>query len=385
MKFSVLFLNFEDSKDQTNQVIDSKIEEKFGGGGSGNYVEKEPGKGLSTNDFTDALKEKVESSSRTVECTQSEYDNLSEEERKDTYFVITDSEGESELSEIDDSEISEDLTWSSDKISSELESKNDKIEIEADDTNFDDNTELLTHSTTTAFKRKKTSKLWDWIASKILSSTFMQSVLTNDATLKKYPVNSDAVTKALASYQAKVAAKGSVSQPVYTSNNGTFSTCNTYAGGTNVTLNGSSKGGSSASFYAPTTWGIPNQILKADGVYTSPQWVNIHSLLNAFHVRSGTINSLDKTINTLADLPKPIVREGSGIKAVWNFIILYARGTYSNKASGVYFLLRNLNAPESAYAYDVNNGQGGSITGVESTTGEILDTGYDSIFVCLLA
>ena len=46
--------------------------------------------------------------------------------------------------------------------------------------------------------------------------------------------------------------KGSASKPIYLSS-GTATECSTYAGGTAVTLNGSSKAGATASFYAPTT------------------------------------------------------------------------------------------------------------------------------------
>ena len=72
--------------------------------------------------------------------------------------------------------------------------------------------------------------------------------------------------------QASVAKLGSVTQPVYTSAAGTFATCTTYAGGTAITLNGSSKGGSTASFYAPTGAGTSGQILVSSG--GAPTWTN---------------------------------------------------------------------------------------------------------------
>lgn len=51
--------------------------------------------------------------------------------------------------------------------------------------------------------------------------------------------------------QSQVSALGSTTKPVYTSTAGTFSECSTYAGGTAVTLNGTSKAADTASFYAP--------------------------------------------------------------------------------------------------------------------------------------
>ena len=72
--------------------------------------------------------------------------------------------------------------------------------------------------------------------------------------------------------QSTVAKLGSTTQPVYTSAAGTFATCSTYAGGTAVTLNGSNKGGSTASFYAPTGAGTSGQILVSSG--GAPTWTN---------------------------------------------------------------------------------------------------------------
>ena len=70
--------------------------------------------------------------------------------------------------------------------------------------------------------------------------------------------------------QASVAKLGSTTKPVYTSAAGTFAECSTYAGGTAVTLNGSGKGGSTASFYAPTGAGETGQVLVSTGGV--PSW-----------------------------------------------------------------------------------------------------------------
>lgn len=57
----------------------------------------------------------------------------------------------------------------------------------------------------------------------------------------------------LANYQTKVSALGSTTKPVYISASGTFSESDTYAGGTKITLNGTAKGGTNATIYAPTS------------------------------------------------------------------------------------------------------------------------------------
>ena len=46
----------------------------------------------------------------------------------------------------------------------------------------------------------------------------------------------------------------------------------TYAGGTAVTLNGTSKAKTTASFYAPTASGTANQVLVSGGSGTAPSW-----------------------------------------------------------------------------------------------------------------
>ena len=72
--------------------------------------------------------------------------------------------------------------------------------------------------------------------------------------------------------QSKVSALGSTTKPVYTSAAGTFTACSTYAGGTAVTLNGSSKAASTASFYAPESAGTSGYYLKSNGSGSAPTW-----------------------------------------------------------------------------------------------------------------
>lgn len=53
--------------------------------------------------------------------------------------------------------------------------------------------------------------------------------------------------------QDKIAATGSTTKPVYFSAAGTVAACTDYAGGTALTVNGTSKAGTTASIYAPTS------------------------------------------------------------------------------------------------------------------------------------
>ena len=72
--------------------------------------------------------------------------------------------------------------------------------------------------------------------------------------------------------------KGSSTKPIYLSA-GTPTECSTYAGGTKVTLNGSSKGASTASFYAPTSAGTSGYILKSNGS-GAPTWLQTLPVAN---------------------------------------------------------------------------------------------------------
>lgn len=70
---------------------------------------------------------------------------------------------------------------------------------------------------------------------------------------------------------------GSTTQPVYLSS-GTATKCSTYAGGTAVTLNNSSKAASTASFYAPTAGGTSGYVLTGAGTTSAPTWTAQSSL-----------------------------------------------------------------------------------------------------------
>lgn len=97
----------------------------------------------------------------------------------------------------------------------------------------------------------------------------IEEVLT---AFNNFPESSNIVTL-LADKQNKVPTLGSKTEPVYISSSGTFSACSAYAGGTAVTLNGASKAGNTASFYAPTTAGGDGQLLMSGGSSGRPEWL----------------------------------------------------------------------------------------------------------------
>lgn len=87
-------------------------------------------------------------------------------------------------------------------------------------------------------------------------------------------------------------AVGSATKPVYFSG-GIPTACSTYAGGTAVTLNGTSKAGSTASFYAPTIAGTNNYVLKSNGS-GAPSWTSQSSLSVGYADDAGTATTANQ-------------------------------------------------------------------------------------------
>lgn len=96
---------------------------------------------------------------------------------------------------------------------------------------------------------------------------------------------------------------GSSTQPVYySSSSGYLKACSTYAGGTAVTLNNSSKAASTASFYAPTTGGTSGYVLTGAGTTSAPTWTAQSSL----SVGSATKATQDGNGNVISSTYLPL-------------------------------------------------------------------------------
>ena len=106
---------------------------------------------------------------------------------------------------------------------------------------------------------------------------------------------------------------GSTTKPIYLST-GTATECSTYAGGTKVTLNGTAKGGSTASFYAPTSYGTSGYFLKSNGENSAPTWVSASTLRNSI--------GLGNTTGTLA-----VSNGGTGATTFTSGNLLVGNGT----------------------------------------------------------
>lgn len=78
---------------------------------------------------------------------------------------------------------------------------------------------------------------------------------------------------------ANLGSVGNTTNPVY-SLNGSLVQGSTYAGGTSLTLNGTSKAASTASIYAPVVEGTSGQVLKSNGTNQAPTWQDVELSLN---------------------------------------------------------------------------------------------------------
>lgn len=107
------------------------------------------------------------------------------------------------------------------------------------------------------------------------------------------------------SKQDTILATGSSTKPVYFSKDGQVAKANTYAGGTKVTLNGNNMGGSSVSFYAPTSNGTAGYVLTSgSGTGVPPKWVDPSTIsigyANAIGIPGAnyTKEALDNALNS---------------------------------------------------------------------------------------
>lgn len=138
----------------------------------------------------------------------------------------------------------------------------------------------------------------------------IEEVLT---AFNNFPESSNIVTL-LADKQNKVSTLGSKTEPVYISSSGTFSACSAYAGGTAVTLNGTSKAGSTASFYAPTTAGEEGQLLMYDGSYKKPVWFTPSYAVKGADNNFTGINTFEDCVILGLSTPITLFSESSKLK-----------------------------------------------------------------------
>lgn len=249
----------------------------------GTFVQQESGKGLSTNDYTTAEKNKLAGIAAgaevNVQSDWSQTNTSADDYIKNKPSVYT-------KTEID-----------------QMFAANVKYEVVS--TLPSTGTEgviYLVPSSTSA-----TGDVYDeymWIPAQGSGSSAVaahfEKIGSTKSDFDNYYTKSEADTL-LAAKQATLPKKGSTTKPVYTSAAGTLAECSTYAGGTKVTLNGSDKGANTASFYAPAGAGTAGQYLKSAGS-GAPTWETMDTTPTASSSKAvtsgGVKTALDGKVNT---------------------------------------------------------------------------------------
>lgn len=118
-----------------------------------------------------------------------------------------------------------------------------------------------------------------------IPTSYVSSVNGNTGVITNVPIQSSTTTTAYrvlwsTTFANTVAwsgsALGSTTKPIYLNSSGVLSEGNTYAGGTAVTLNATTRFGQSINFFAPTTGGGAGQILKSNGPTYEPSWTDLY-------------------------------------------------------------------------------------------------------------
>ena len=137
------------------------------------------------------------------------------------------------------------------------------------------------NATNGVFIYRQASTVWNYIKSKLSSDTGVN-------------ISGNAATATTATKLGS-STLGSSTKPIYLSS-GTATECSTYAGGTAVTLNGTSKSATTASFYAPTGAGTSGQLLKSSGS-GAPTWATANAALVGITVTSSSVSDGTNTFN----------------------------------------------------------------------------------------
>lgn len=152
----------------------------------------------------------------------------------------------------------------------------------------------------------------------------------------------------IVTHATKGQAVGSASKPVYIAATGRATAGSNYAGGTAVTLNGTSKSAASASFYAPTTPGSVGQVLLSAAANADPTWVNQRTL------DVGKLEGYTRS-NLYADLPTWLSAVGltytitvNGDKDTYYPVRIYLSSEKSIPT--IVSIYKNLGSPTPAYS-----------------------------------
>ena len=165
-----------------------------------------------------------------------------------------------------------------------------------------------------------------------VNSTAGTSTLAWDTEVTLYTVGGAEIKAKMPTYPDSVAKLttsnlGSAIKPIYLVG-GVATECNTYAGGTAVTLNGSSKAATTVSFFAPTSTGTQYQILvSGGGTNKAPVWTNAALLKSETSTTANTTKYTTLTLGNSGNV-STINEHSEGI------IVLYSAATAAHTIQG---------------------------------------------------
>lgn len=238
----------------------------------GNFVAKESGKGLSTNDYTDAEKTKLAGIAAgadvNVQSDWNQTNSSADDYIKNKPSVYTKTEINKMFAAGVHYEVVSSLPQTGEK-----------------------GTIYLVPSSASA-----TGDLYDeymWIQAQGSGSSAVAAYFEKIGSTKSDFVNVVKVATA-------GTAVGTSEKPVYINASGEATEGSTYAGGTKVMLNGSDKGGSPASFYAPTGPGTAGQYLKSAGS-GAPAWETMDTTPTTSSTKAVTSGGVKTYVDGKAD------------------------------------------------------------------------------------
>lgn len=146
------------------------------------------------------------------------------------------------------------------------------------------------------------------------STSYANALGTSSANYTKSTLDS-----VLNAKQSTIPMTGDLNNPVYFSSNGKVAKASTYAGGTKVTLNGNNMGGSSVSFYAPTSKGTAGYVLTSgSGTGVPPTWTDPSSFSIGYANALGIpgANYTKATLDNALNSKQSTLVSGTNLKTV---------------------------------------------------------------------
>lgn len=139
-----------------------------------------------------------------------------------------------------------------------------------------------------------------WVPADGATAAHFELIGSTKTDLSEYAKTADVESALSGKMDKPNEAVGSTTKPIYINASGEPTGGSTYAGGTKVTLNGSDKGASTASFYAPTASGTSGQYLKSNGS-GAPKWETMDTAPTEGSTKAVTSGAIKTAMNGKLD------------------------------------------------------------------------------------